>query len=171
MNTLLFLQQNNYITSVIYLTLLQTLLNVISYSTYTALMPDNNDGYYRNTALSFYTGTLLLQSITQNNIIISNSINLSFDIFTSNIDPNKIKLQNFLDINNFPNYFNQTILNYHNDISFISNLKSFIDGKTSLTYYEIYTIINDAIKNYIELYLNNSNVLDNCFTSKSIIIT
>ena len=167
MNTLLFLQKYNYITTEIYYQILNSIININSYSAYIQLVGDpfTSDGYYIKNALSFYTGSTLLNSIRQT------SIYPTFYIYESSIDDNKTKLITLL--TTLSNY--KTIPNYTNDMYYIQQtLLNQINTiySNSLTYQQLYTLINNAIKEYILIYLYRSNVLNNCigYSSLDIII-
>ena len=175
MTALLFLQQNNYITTAIYLTLLNTILNVVSYGTRSILLPDTDtDNYKINTALSFYTATLLLQAIIKNNAIISTNINLTYNIYTSRQDLNYTKLLAYIITysvyNNGVNpNLNITIPSITNDRYFLRKYNEDLQNINSLTYYNLYTVINNSIKQYILLYIRNTSFLDNTYSKDTII--
>jgi hypothetical protein len=176
MTALLFLQQNNYITTAIYLTLLNTILNVVSYETRSILLPDTDtDNYKINTALSFYTATLLLQATIKNNAMISTNINLTYNIYTSQQDPNYSKLLASIITNNqySPNIvnpkLNSKIQSITNDRWFLRKYNEDLQNINSLTYFNLYTVINNSIKQYILLYIRNTTFLNNTYSKDTII--
>jgi hypothetical protein len=99
--------------------------------------------------LSFYSGSLLLNSI------IDNSIEPTFYLYITSTDSNKQKLINLLNsanLNNIPNVINDT--------NFVTNILNQLETTylESLTYTQLYDIINDAILEYIFIYFYRSTI-------------
>ena len=163
MNTLLFLQNYNYITSEIYFKMLNDLLNITSYSNYIVLSPDPliSDGYFIQNALSFYSASILF------NNILNSSIDPIVSIYNNSPSINKQKLIDLLtniNLSQTPNTNNQ------NDSIFINNLLQTITKTNSITYGNLYNIINNGIKEYLLIYFSRSTILDYPILANSIYI-